>query len=182
MFSRSNAARTSSKRSFCDVGGARHDPLVERLEPPAVLDQLGGQPFEQLGVGRALALRAEVVGGGDDPAAEVVLPEPIDGDARRQRPGPRLRVGEPVRQCCAIEAGARPARGRLDAPGRGVAAVLHQHAEEAGIRRALLLVDVAAAEDVGLRVEVRKAAVVGVVLGVREALAGDLHLGRRCLG
>ena len=67
------------------VGIAQHHEPVEVLERPAVFDQLDGQPVEQFGVGRGFAVGAEVVGRGDDSAAEVVLPEPVDDDAGRQR-------------------------------------------------------------------------------------------------
>ena len=46
----------------------------------------------------AFPLLAEVAGGGDDPAAEVVLPEPVDDHPRQQVAGPPVDVGEPVRQ------------------------------------------------------------------------------------
>ena len=51
-FSRSIAARASSNRLVLHVDGARDDQPVQRLEPPAVADEVGGEPVEQLGVGR----------------------------------------------------------------------------------------------------------------------------------
>ncbi len=41
------------------------------------------------------AVEPEVAGRGDDPPAEVVLPDPVDHHPRRQRVG---RVGDPARQ------------------------------------------------------------------------------------
>ena len=41
------------------------------------LHQFGSQPVEQLRVSRFPAGKAKVVRGGDDAAAEVVLPEPV---------------------------------------------------------------------------------------------------------
>ena len=85
-------------------------------------------------VGR-LALGAEVVGRGDDPPAEVVLPEPVDDHPRGQVPGAVVGVGQPVRQrrrggssCGSSPRGARPASTS------SVVAVAHQDAEEAGRR------------------------------------------------
>ena len=68
---------------------------MERLEPPAVRDVPAGQPVEQLGMRRRAAVEAEVAGRGDDPLAEVVVPDPVDHHPRRQRIG---RVADPARQ------------------------------------------------------------------------------------
>ena len=57
----------------------------ERLLAPALRDELGGQPVEQLRMRRRRALRAEVLARLDEPASEDLLPEPIDGDARDER-------------------------------------------------------------------------------------------------
>ena len=65
------------------------------LEPPAAVHELGGQPVEQLGVGRRLAQLAEVVGRRHDSAAEVILPEPIGHHPGRPRVAA---VGQPVGQ------------------------------------------------------------------------------------
>src|SRR5207249_11106022 len=43
--------------------------------------ELGGEPIEQLGVSGQRAHLAEIVGGGDDPAAKVPGPDAIDHDA-----------------------------------------------------------------------------------------------------
>ena len=63
------------------VGGAQHHEPVQMLERPAVFDQFDGQPVEQFRVRRGFAVGAEVVGRGDEAAAEVMLPKPIDDDA-----------------------------------------------------------------------------------------------------
>ena len=48
-------------------------------------DERARQPVEQFGVARPVSVRAEVVRRLDDAAAEVVLPDAVDHDARRQR-------------------------------------------------------------------------------------------------
>ena len=54
------------------------------------------EPVEQFRVRRPLAAKAEVARGRDDALAEMMLPEPIDDHARRQRIVLRR---DPVRQC-----------------------------------------------------------------------------------
>ena len=80
---------------------------MHRLDLPAVRDQLGGQPIQQLGVGRRLAQLAEVVGGRHDGPAEVILPEAIRQHARRPRVS---RVRQPIgqRPSLAASPGERP--------------------------------------------------------------------------
>ena len=68
---------------------------MDRLEPPAALDIGRRQPVEQLGMRRRRAVEPEVAGRGHDPAAEMIVPEPIDHHPRGQRIG---RVGDPVRE------------------------------------------------------------------------------------
>ena len=72
------------------VDAAGHDQLVQPLELPAVLDQVGGEPVEQLRVRRPLALGAEIVGRGDNAPAEMVLPEAVDDDPGREMPAAEL--------------------------------------------------------------------------------------------
>ena len=43
------------------IGGAGDDQPVQRLQAPAAVDELAGQPVEQLGMRRPVALRAEIV-------------------------------------------------------------------------------------------------------------------------
>jgi hypothetical protein len=62
-----------------------------------MLDKIDGEPVEQLDVGGGIALAAEVAGRGDDAPAEVVLPQAINQDARRER---MIWLREPARQCC----------------------------------------------------------------------------------
>ena len=66
------------------------------FQPPRTSSR--GEPFEQLGMRRPLALHAEIVGRADDPFAEMMLPEAVDDHPREQRPGAVLDVGHPVGQ------------------------------------------------------------------------------------
>src|SRR5205823_2924245 len=54
-------------------------------QAPTVADKLAGQPIEQLGVSRRRTGFSEVAQRRDDPCSKVVLPEPIDDDARGER-------------------------------------------------------------------------------------------------
>ena len=85
---------------------AGDDQPVHRLQAPASADQLGGQPVQQLGVRRLFAHRAEVAGRGDESAAEMMLPEPVDDHPRGQRV---FGADQPVRQ--GASAAARPRGG-----------------------------------------------------------------------
>ena len=80
------------------IGGRGHDQGVERLDAPPLADEFGREPVEQLRMGWGHARTAEVVRGGDDPVAEVLLPDPVDEDPRGQGmigPGEPAREGEP---------------------------------------------------------------------------------------
>ena len=78
------------------VGRRVDDQPVQVLDCfQPVLDELDGQPVEQLGVRRRLALRAEVLAGRDEAGAEVGLPDAVDERARGRR---RLRIDEPPRE------------------------------------------------------------------------------------
>src|SRR6185436_7692842 len=61
------------------------DQSLELLHAPAARDELEREPVEELGMRRALALRAEVLARRDEPAPEDALPRAVDEDARRQR-------------------------------------------------------------------------------------------------
>ena len=67
------------------IGRRGQDQPVQRLELPAARDEFGRQPVEQLGVAGGLAQPAEVARRADQAAAEMVLPDPVDDDAGRQR-------------------------------------------------------------------------------------------------
>ena len=53
----------------------------------AVLDDVGGQPLEQVGVCRLLAQRSEIARAANQAAAEMPVPDAIDQDLGRQRGG-----------------------------------------------------------------------------------------------
>ena len=74
------------------------DPAVKGLEPPAAADEFAREPVEQRGMDRFIALGAKIVGGSRQPLAEMVLPDPVDGDPRQQAAGPLLDAGEPFGQ------------------------------------------------------------------------------------
>ena len=65
---------------------------MQAFETPAIGHKTAS---EQIGMTRRLAKFAEIAGRGDQPAAEIVLPNAIDDDPRRQRV---FRVGEPPGQ------------------------------------------------------------------------------------
>ncbi len=120
------------------VGGRHHHPLEHRLDVPAAVDELDGQPVEQLGVGRPGPLRAEVVGRRHQPLAEGQLPEPVDhhpGDQRVLGPRPASGPGR-----AASRGGPLTSSGGRDAGTPGVhdrARVVHpvaarQHAARRG--------------------------------------------------
>ena len=72
------------------VGAARHDEPVQPLQPPPVggarrIDQLTGQPVEELGMTRSTTVDAEVARRVHEARAEVVVPEPIHDHAGRER-------------------------------------------------------------------------------------------------
>src|SRR5579871_6918065 len=58
---------------------------MDRLHAPALLDEAVSQPVQQLRMRRPFAISAKVVGGTDDSAAEMVLPDPIHHHARGER-------------------------------------------------------------------------------------------------
>ena len=74
------------------VGARRHDRRDQMLQVVAVLDEIGGQPVEQLGTPR---LAVHLVGVRDDAAAEQPLPDPVDDRARQAAVA---RIGEDRRR------------------------------------------------------------------------------------
>ena len=86
---------------------------MQRLGAPALVDQATRQPVEQFGMAGRLGAEAEVAGRADQPGAEVVHPDPVDPDARRQRIGgvddrPRqLQPPAPVRERLRVGPGDR---------------------------------------------------------------------------
>ena len=66
------------------IGGRGHDQTVQRLERPTRLHEAGSQPVQHLLMGRCPTQRSEVAGRPDQRLAEMMHPDPIDHDPRRQ--------------------------------------------------------------------------------------------------
>ena len=81
---------------------------MHRLHRPAARDELAGKPVEQLRVRRGVALKAEIIRGADNPAAEVVLPQPVGHHAGSERVVGR---GDPIGQHGAASARFAPGGG-----------------------------------------------------------------------
>ncbi len=112
---RGRPASTGSPAARHLVGIGQHDQPMQRLEMPAVGDQFGGQPIEQFGMGRLVALKAEIAGRANDPAAKVILEMPIGHHAGRHRVVFR---GDPVGQHRSPAAGFGARRRPRGSPGR----------------------------------------------------------------
>ena len=78
----------------------------QRFQSPATCDELGAEPFEQLGMRWGLALNAEIVLRGDDAFGEEVCPDAVDHHARQQCGRRRIGLSEPAGQGGAAAAGA----------------------------------------------------------------------------
>src|SRR4051812_46931986 len=68
---------------------------MERLDRPLVFHQPGGEIVQQFLMGRPRPVAAEVTGSLHDAAAEMMLPDSVDDDARSERVA---RVRDPLRQ------------------------------------------------------------------------------------
>src|SRR6185503_19299667 len=80
--------------------GRENNGADQRLLAPALRDEFGGEPVEQLRVRGRRALRAEVLARLDESTAEDLLPHAIDGDAGDQ--GVVL-VDQPAREPEAVD-------------------------------------------------------------------------------
>src|SRR5207249_4779361 len=124
------------------------------------------QPVEQFWVRRAVAVEAEVVGGGDQAAAEVVVPDAVHDDAGGERVGG---VDDPVGQASAafgfggVGGEAEVRGGRAD------------DGETAGGHPVAAALDVAPQEEVG---RLRRARVGGIGHGRRRDRLQRLLLAR----
>ena len=63
------------------VGGAGYNEAVDVLHAPVVFHELDGEPIEELRMGWAGTLVAEVLGSFEQSGAEVGLPDPVDESA-----------------------------------------------------------------------------------------------------
>ena len=78
-------ARPGSKLRRLLIAGGGQDQAVDVLETPVVVDQLVGEPVEQIRVRGQASVDPEIAGGFDQAGSEVVLPEPVDNHAGEQR-------------------------------------------------------------------------------------------------
>ena len=69
------------------IGGGVHDQAMHRLEFPAAANELGGEKLEQFRMRRRCSREAEIARRGDDPAAEVMMPEAVHLHAGDERGG-----------------------------------------------------------------------------------------------
>ena len=79
------------------VGAAGHDQPVQVFERSAAIAKHTGEPVEELRVRRLAPHPAEVVGGVDEAASEVVVPDAVDQAPPDQRIGG---IGEPPSKRC----------------------------------------------------------------------------------
>ena len=116
-------------RRVLAIGRAHDDEPKRPLQVPAVLDEIHGEPVEELRVERAFALQAEVFDSAHESLAEEHLPEMIHGHAGGEG---ILLGGQPARQS---ETRARLIRGpaderRWDVRGHLVAVLIPDAADE----------------------------------------------------
>ena len=109
-----------------DAPAKRFVPLARRR-----LHELDGEPVEQFGMRWAFALRAEILAGGDQPGAEIRLPNAVDESAGRRG---RAAVGQPA--------------GEGQPVARRVSGKLMQHAGTPGPTLSAGLEEIAAVEQV----------------------------------
>ena len=67
------------------VDARQHDQAMHRLQAAALSQELAGQPVEQLGMRGRTPRETEVTRRAHDSLAKVILPDPIDHDASRER-------------------------------------------------------------------------------------------------
>src|SRR5206468_2441799 len=66
------------------VGAREHEEPVQLLDRPSLFHEAPRKIVEQLRMTRRLAAEPEVARGADQACAEVVEPDPVDHDARRE--------------------------------------------------------------------------------------------------
>ena len=115
---------------------AMHVPNI-----PARVAKLGSEPVQQSRMARTFALRSEILGSRHQAPPEVLLPDPIDSDARRQRIVVREQPAgefEPP-GACPSRFGQNSGRARADFDAVPVPAAAH--AQEGGLPLAILVDD-----------------------------------------
>src|SRR4051812_23586760 len=91
-----------------------HDDTMKGFKLPTMLHQFHCQPIKKLRMRRRGPHHTEIILGGDDAVAEVMLPYSIDDDARRQW---MFSGGQPPRE---LQSAARGMSSRLGRRGRTV--------------------------------------------------------------
>ena len=115
---------------------------MHRLETPALVDELPGQPVEQLGVRRAATEFSKITRRLDDAATEVAVPQAVHHHARGERV---IRAGNPLGQRHAAAARG-PALERVQ-PDRRRLGVAGDDARETGLHHLAVVVELAAQLD-----------------------------------
>ena len=118
-----STSRSSGRsRRILPIGRRHHQQLDHPLDVPAAVPELEGQPVEQLGMDRPLALRAEVLDQAADARAEELLPEPVhehpcrERILRRREPPRQVEPGQPSPSASAAAAGSAAPRARPPPP------------------------------------------------------------------
>ena len=119
-----------------------------------IANQLAREPVEQLGVRRLFALRAKITRRGNNPAAEMMLPETIHDHSRQQLACAGVHICQPIGQGGAFESRVR-SRGHSFLPMLFLVRCAHQHLQKPRVRFLLLLVEIASREKPGLIVKIR---------------------------
>ena len=71
-------------RSALAVSRRHHDELLQGFDIPSAGNELGGQPIEELGMGRQFTLAAEVFAGLHQTRAKAALPKAVHRNPRRE--------------------------------------------------------------------------------------------------
>src|SRR5208283_161932 len=66
------------------IGGGKQNLAMQILHVPTIRHESGSQVVEQLLIARLVARLAEIADRGDDALAEILVPDTVDEDARRQ--------------------------------------------------------------------------------------------------
>jgi hypothetical protein len=88
------------------------------LGGPAVGDEFGREPVQQIRMRGARTLKTEIVRGGDEATAEVLLPDAVCGDPGQEVPGPAFWIGEPAGERGAAVAGSGTRQSAGEVPSR----------------------------------------------------------------
>src|SRR4030095_2461315 len=76
--------RDGGRRGALLIHGGTHHQAVHRLYTPTRLGEFACQPVEQFRMARRLRSRAEIARRAHEPGPEMMLPDAVDHDARRE--------------------------------------------------------------------------------------------------